>query len=42
MELAMIKLKAHQNDKGKEKDGSSKFIGHEDYYLSLSGGWKHL
>jgi hypothetical protein len=40
MDLAMIKLKAHQNDQSKKKDGSSKFSGHKDYYPILSGGWK--
>jgi hypothetical protein len=42
MEMAIIKLKAHQNNQGREKDGSSKFIGHENYYPILSGGWKPL
>jgi hypothetical protein len=42
MELIMIKLKAHQNNQGKEKDGSPKFISHEEYYPILSGGWKHF
>jgi hypothetical protein len=36
MELAMIKLKAHQNNQGKENDGFPKFIGHEDYYPILN------
>jgi hypothetical protein len=40
MEMAIIKFKAHQNNQSKENDGSSKFIGHEDYYLILNGGWK--
>ncbi len=40
MELVMIKFKAHQDKQGKEKDGFLKFIGHEDYYPILSGGWK--
>ncbi len=40
MELAMIKLEAHQNNQGKKKDGSSKFIDHKDYYPILDGGWK--
>ncbi len=31
MELAMIKLKAHQNNQSNENDGFPKFIGHEDY-----------
>jgi hypothetical protein len=30
----------HQYNQGKEKDGSFKFIGHEDYYLILNEGWK--
>jgi hypothetical protein len=34
----MIKLKMHQYNQGKEKDGSFKFIGHEDYYLILNEG----
>jgi hypothetical protein len=31
---------SHQDNQGKEKDGSSKFIGHEGYYPTLNGGWK--
>ncbi len=31
---------SHQYNQGKEKDGSSKFIGHEDYYPTLSGKQK--
>jgi len=42
MEFAMIKLKAHKNNQGKEKDGFPKFIGHEDIYPILSGRWKHF
>jgi hypothetical protein len=40
MELTIIKLKAHKNNLGKEKDRSFKFIGHKDYYPNLNGGWK--
>jgi hypothetical protein len=36
----MIKLKAHQDKQGKEKDGFLEFSRHEDYYPILSGGWK--
>jgi hypothetical protein len=38
MELAMMKLKAHQDNQEKEKNGSSKFIGHEDYYPNVNEG----
>jgi hypothetical protein len=38
----MIKLKAHQDNQGKEKNKSSKFIGHEDHYPNLDEGWKYF
>jgi len=38
----MIRIKAHQNNQDKEYDGFPKFIGDEDYYLTLNGGWKHF
>ncbi len=30
---------SYQNNQSKEKNGSFKFIGHEDYYRTLSEGW---
>jgi hypothetical protein len=30
----------HQDIKGREKDESFNFIGHEDYHFILIGGWK--
>ncbi len=40
--MAMIKIKAHQDNQDKEYDGFPKFIGHEDYYPILNGVWKHF
>ncbi len=34
------KLKAHKNNQYKEKNGSFKCIGHEDYYPIMNEGWK--